>query len=124
VVRLIRSIPERMYLGGEFPGLSEALKELGLVSGGQNIVSLFGRAIAHWELLTERQPLRTEVDGQELVRRLALLTKCLRTIEYALGTRFWNNASESGDIDCVETHNFPMVIARLEQELKEKTKHR
>ena len=120
MVRLIRSIPERMYLGGEFPGLSEALKELGLVSGGQNIVSLFGRAIAHWELLTERQPLRTEVDGQELVRRLALLTKCLRTIEYALGTHSGYPALEPDEVHYGETYNFPFLIERLAKELEKK----
>ena len=121
MVRLLRSIPEYMRLGGGFPGLSEAVEELGLVCAGGQIAFLIDRAIAHWNIETRQaNHYHTVVDSQKLVRRLTMLSESLRTIEYTLGTRFWNNASESGEIDYVETHNFPMVIARLAQELAEK----
>ena len=52
MARVLRSIPEHMYLGGEFPGLSEALAEFGLVQGGQSTF-LIDRAITHWNLETK-----------------------------------------------------------------------
>jgi hypothetical protein len=50
MVRLLRSIPQYMYLGGEFPGLFEAMEELGLKCARGHITFLLGRAIAHWNI--------------------------------------------------------------------------
>ena len=86
MARVLRSIPEHIYLWG-FPGLSEALAEFGLV-GGHQATFLIDRAITHWNLETKPYlHLQATDDGPTLLKRLTTLRKCLRTIEYAMGTQ-------------------------------------
>src|SRR5262245_32304972 len=97
MARVLRSIPEHMYLGGEFPGLSEALAEFGLVQGGQSTF-LIDRAITHWNLETKPYlHLQATDDGPTLLKRLTTLRKCLRTIEYAMGTHWEDHSWEFDD---------------------------
>jgi hypothetical protein len=114
---LLRSIPERMYLGGEFPGLSEALEELGLTLSGEQTVFWLGRTIAHWKVETKPSSHPREIiDGPRLVSRLTMIGSCLKTIEYALGTHPEDHWLELDEYP-VEMYNFPYIIARIEKEL-------
>jgi len=109
--RPLRFVPGVMYLGG-FPGLREALNELGLTGEGPVVDFLLGQAVSYWEIeQNPRSRRHTSIDQKKFLRQLTLLTKCLNTAVHALG---WHeDPDEFLDGQC----NFPILIHLLAQRL-------
>ena len=109
--RPLKFVPGAMYLGG-FPGLREALNELGLTGEGLGVDFLLGQAVSHWEIeKNPRSRRHTSIDQKKFLRQLTLLSKCLNTVVYALG---WH---EDPDEFADGQNNFPVLCHLLAKRL-------